>query len=115
MPRSGPTLPDRRPARNRIRIRARARRLDRGLARYEDLPGTIDATFGRLDAEAAFALQDMLKVTRDEPPAHVRYRPLLRDGIVGPVTTDAFRTALYGLGPGHLAENLAAEFRVGAV
>jgi len=92
-----------------------ARRLDRGLERLENLPAMVDATFGRLDPDAATGLQDMLNVTRDELPGHVRFRPLLRDGIIGPVTTDAFRTALYGLGPDHLAENMATAFRAEAV
>ncbi|MBI1245248.1 MAG: hypothetical protein GC202_09595 [Alphaproteobacteria bacterium] len=87
-----------------------ARRLDRGQARYETLPAVLDATFGRLDPDAGTALQDTLNLTREELPAHVRYPLLLRDGAIGPRTTDAFRTALYGLGPDHLAENLAAAF-----
>ncbi len=90
-----------------------ARRLDRGREQYENLPGALDATFGRLDPDAALALQDTLNVTRAELPAHVRYPELLRDGEIGPVTTDAFRTALYGLGPDHLAENLSAAFGSG--
>jgi hypothetical protein len=69
----------------------------------------------RLDPDAATGLQDMLNVTRDELPDHVRFKPLLRDGRIGPVTTDAFRAALIGLGPDHLAENLAAAFRAEAV
>ncbi len=80
-----------------------ARRLDKGTARYEDLPGTLDGTLGRLDADAATGFQDMLNDVRDDLPDHVRYRPLLRDGQIGPVTTDAFRTALYALGPDRLA------------
>jgi hypothetical protein len=97
-------------------------RLDSGRERYENLPGALEATFGRLDPDAGTALQDTLNVTREELPAHTRYPELLRDGEIGPVTTDAFRTALYGLGPDHLAENLEAAFggrlrapRVGAL
>ncbi len=87
-----------------------AKRLDRGIERYENLPAMLDATFGRLDPDAGIALQDSLNVTREELPTHVRYPELLRDGNIGPVTTEAFRTALYGLGPDHLAENVAAAF-----
>ena len=37
-----------------------ARRLDKGVARYEDLPDTLDGTLGRLDADAARKLVALL-------------------------------------------------------
>ena len=39
-----------------------------------------------------------------------RYEGLKRDGWIGPKTTDAFKTALYNLGPQSIADDLEGLF-----
>jgi hypothetical protein len=85
-------------------------RLDNGVERYENLAGAVDGSLGRVDRNAAATFQDYLNVARDNLPPHVRYEGLKRDGWIGPKTTDAFKTALYNLGPQTIADDLEGRF-----
>jgi hypothetical protein len=87
-----------------------ATRIDNGVARYENLAGAVDGSLGRVDRNAAATFQDYLNVARDNLPPHVRYEGLKRDGWIGPKTTDAFKTALYNLGPQSIADDLEGLF-----
>jgi hypothetical protein len=93
-------------------FRQYATRLDNGIERYENLPGALDSSIGRLDRNAAASFQDYLNVARENLAPHVRYPALKRDGWVGPKTTDAFKTALYSMGPKNIADDLEGIFGV---
>lgn len=85
-------------------------RLENGIERYENLPGALDSSIGRLDRNASASFQDYLNVARENLPAHARYPALKRDGWVGPKTADAFKTALYAMGPKNIADDLEGVF-----
>jgi hypothetical protein len=87
-----------------------ATKLDNGIERYENLAGAVDGSLGRVDRNAAATFQDYLNIARDNLPPHVRYEGLKRDGWIGPKTTDAFKTALYNLGPKTIADDLEGLF-----
>jgi hypothetical protein len=89
-----------------------ATRLDNGIERYENLAGSVDGSLGRVDRNAAATFQDYLNDARDTLPTDVRYEGLKRDGWIGPKTTDAFKTALYNLGPKTIADDLEGLFGV---